>query len=427
MPRLSHECYGLSSPDQNGFRHKLSMDPSKQKTGDCYVTYKARANSEGKFSDPRHDAIVVAKFPLPGQESRKWTQREMDKFSASHQMAQKFNMFLTCVGAGQNGEGTGGFRNDLSSRDEDKEKEERDGIISFLPLQTNSLSSVSFLDKSRKVGDCFVFEDKLKNFQTFVGSNGQASAVERPKRGIRSVCFKRSRKRSGGESDSSSAGRERSSSNSSAEWACGERDQKKEESMTYVHSSSPPPHDVMLMGGGGRLPTYEESEMWTKYGAPPLWCPPIEYYYHHVLGGDFNNNPVYIDCSAQDAEVLNKERNLPGGSGKLSGRGRSLSVDSCQGEDSDDLSHAHLHAFIHHFFCHSHGQQIISNLRGACQKGGAYVLSTPTIHSVDRSFGACDEGVEGMREVIRRHVCSRYCRHLPDMEERLQRNLEERQ
>ncbi|XP_059160795.1 uncharacterized protein LOC131944270 [Physella acuta] len=79
-----------------------------------------------------------------------------------------------------------------------------------------------------------------------------------------------------------------------------------------------------------------------------------------------------------------------------------------------DVKSAMLQAFVHFYFCHTQGRSVVCDLKGSYECK-IFTLTTPVIHSMTQSYGEQDQGLEGMRHVIRNHVCSRLCDHMKDM------------
>lgn len=71
-----------------------------------------------------------------------------------------------------------------------------------------------------------------------------------------------------------------------------------------------------------------------------------------------------------------------------------------------------LQAFCHFSYFESNGEFVISNLQGTSSEK-KIVLSSPCIHSRDRSFGERDMGEKGMLDFFTHHRCSSICANWP--------------
>ena len=421
MPRFSHTSDGFSSPDENNNRHKLSLDSMiGRKNGDNYTTYEARTNSEWKFGDPRHDMIVIAKFPKCGHGSNKWTMGELEKVRIAQISANRFNEFWKHI-----------------------KNEDYWYVmvpITFLNLQQNTLTSVSGVNRSRIEGEEYIFEDKIKGFQTFATSEG--CFIEKPQKKCRRNVVKNIFRKNRDDMFT----RPRSKSDSLVVDVM--RKEKIEEDI-YVHDmSSSSTIKELCRGIHCHLPTYEESEHYLKYGVWSYGAPvnmELEIGFDHFAEELPKQNLPYrsttpgrgrsISMLPSSPDVsLDRDRSMS----TDSDRDRSMSTDSSDSCDSSDIcssrrgrrgsssecmAHPLLQAFMHKFVCDNSGNMVISSLRGCRKADGSYVLSTPTIHTIWGNTNDSDGGTRAMRQVIGNHTCSKYCQHLPDMSDLLDRRL----
>ncbi|ESO85059.1 hypothetical protein LOTGIDRAFT_168080 [Lottia gigantea] len=68
-----------------------------------------------------------------------------------------------------------------------------------------------------------------------------------------------------------------------------------------------------------------------------------------------------------------------------------------------------LEAFVHWSNSVTNGRLVICNLDGIQEDNGAFRLKTPTIHSVDESYGESDFGEMGVTKVLKSHQCNPIC------------------
>ncbi|XP_046582819.1 uncharacterized protein LOC124290168 [Haliotis rubra] len=69
-----------------------------------------------------------------------------------------------------------------------------------------------------------------------------------------------------------------------------------------------------------------------------------------------------------------------------------------------------LNAFVHYSFHCTSGSLVVCGLQGSVTEG-CYMLKTPTIHSVNESYGDTDKGIAGIEEVFQHHKCNSICKH----------------
>ncbi|GFN89849.1 alpha-protein kinase vwka [Plakobranchus ocellatus] len=361
MPFLSLDTLG-SSPDENGNRHRLSIDALRSKVKNNVTVYEAMAFSYSKLFDPRDRNLVIAKFPKK-QDSHSWAQCELEKSELARSMASKFKDYVQHTMA-----------TTLASRCV------RETEINFLKIQTASLDSTSIVDRKRKKGECFVFEDVLEGFTNFMDGHGEAVA-----------CSRRGR-RSRRETISKSDGRGRSEPISIP--AAIER---------CVPSAPPAEFDSP--------PSYEESELsevervLASYLATTAASSQDS---SSNNGGQSHLATLAARVERRLSELrLNSARTVP----DINNNSRETDDDIF---DDSDVSYPVLQAFVHFVFCQTHGQAIVCGLKGTqCERG--FTMTTPVFHSLRREFGCRDGGESAVRAVIANHRCSRLCHHLPEM------------
>ncbi|XP_046338219.2 uncharacterized protein LOC124119672 [Haliotis rufescens] len=70
-----------------------------------------------------------------------------------------------------------------------------------------------------------------------------------------------------------------------------------------------------------------------------------------------------------------------------------------------------LDELIHFSFHESRGERVLCGLRGAVGANGVFHLTEPTVHSVSRTYGDTDRGVDGINRVLKEHKCTDKCRN----------------
>lgn len=70
--------------------------------------------------------------------------------------------------------------------------------------------------------------------------------------------------------------------------------------------------------------------------------------------------------------------------------------------------YAFAQAFSHFTYWYTNGRLVVTDLQGVVQTEH-YRLTDPTLHSVNRAYGATDKGHDGIRSFLSRHRCNKIC------------------
>lgn len=70
-----------------------------------------------------------------------------------------------------------------------------------------------------------------------------------------------------------------------------------------------------------------------------------------------------------------------------------------------------LEAFAHLTYHRSNGELVLCNLEGV-QDDRGFCLKTPCIHSLSQEYGNSDQGVQGIHEFFKHHVCNNMCKDM---------------
>ncbi|CAG5126167.1 unnamed protein product [Candidula unifasciata] len=364
MPHLAHQTL-KSSPDENGNCHRLYIEPSSDKCNKHLTTYKTKLFSyaKNKFSDPRHEQICIAKFPATGHGTKQWATLEVRK----SQLVRKTSKMFTQT-----------FFNNSSQ-------------LVFTCPQHASLDAVAIGSRKRCRGEYVVFEDKMASFEHFLDNSGRITESS-------STSKSRHRNKTIG-SKAKSTRQETSCQLLKSDKYHGSLEMTTH-TQPYIVTPSAPPYEEEP------LPSYEQ-----LFGTSV----------HQTVINNNNNNSHYYNMNSlphhEDWSSCRPPAYSEYDPGVHHDRQCSQPVhtNSWDCDHGDNGPHALLTAFIHFDFCQANGQRIVCNLKGMCEGGNRYTLTTPTMHSLTGEFGKRDQGQAGMMEVIANHVCCSWCRHLPSM------------
>ncbi|BFZ13023.1 hypothetical protein BsWGS_16062 [Bradybaena similaris] len=353
-----------SSPDENGNCHRVCSDPTSGKSSKHFRTYDSIRFSYcmNKYLDDRHNQPCITKSPATGRGTREWAMLLMNISQMVRKTAADFARTMT--------------------------NETR--LLSFNCLQYAILESVATFSKKRCKGEYVLCEDKIKNFEHFVDNSGRIAEMSSTSRSIRSNKNKCSKAKSYQLEGQPMKYHHQYCSNLAIPSS----------SQPFIITPSAPPYEE------GPLPSYEQ-----LFGI---------FSYQTMINNNNSNNNYHMDNPSPYSEFscccpppytehdpranTNSQPPQPEETGSWD-----------LGEELDG-PHCLLTAFIHFDFCQAQGQRIVCNLKGSCEQGHRYVLTTPTIHSLSRTFGERDEGEAGMLRVIANHECCSLCRHLPNMQ-----------
>uniref|UniRef100_A0A0B7B1W5 Alpha-type protein kinase domain-containing protein n=1 Tax=Arion vulgaris TaxID=1028688 RepID=A0A0B7B1W5_9EUPU len=375
MPKLAHSTL-QSSMDANGDCHKLYIDPFSPKDGKYYRTYSAKKFGFNRFAYMSNDGICVAKFPASCPGTREWALQEIKNSREVREPAKRFLKTLN--------------ENGLQ--------------LTFSLPQYVSLDGVATFSKKRKIEEYTVFEDTLSNFTHFVDTSGKVVSPE-PKRSKKwpflLKCQSSRRQCSNNTADSSDTQNSYRNVSIEAKTSTHNVMDKLTPTCPPWEEDSPPTYEEIfgISSQQNYLPQFQDSDctnnnMLQSYVAPTVRNANL-----------FNSTPCFHTDYCQDVRN-NEDRHS---------HSETPNFDVEDQEDNDP--YPLLRALIHHNYCENSGQRIISNLKGTKKHGEKYTLTTPTIHSLTRSYGERDMGEKGIMKVIQNHKCSKWCRHLPSMRE----------
>lgn len=366
MINLSHDSL-RSSPDENGNCHRLCIDPTSDRSSTHIRTYETKIYTfcENKYSDDRHEQVCIAKFPAAGHGTRQWALLEVIKSQNVRKTAAFFAKMIT----------------------------NEESLLKFTCPQYACLESVATGSRKRCKGEYVLCEDKMGNFEHFVDNSGRIVEVSSTSRSS----WGNKNKRSKAKSSQLEAFRHLMKCH---HHYCSNL-AITSSSQPYILTPSAPPYEEEP------LPSYEQ-----LFGNPS--------YQTMININNSNNNDYHIDNSSPYSEFTSCSpppymEHDPRAHGNCQPP-QSEETGSRDSGEVLDGPHCLLTAFIHFDFCQAQGQRIVCNLKGSCEQGHRYVLTTPTIHSLSRTFGERDEGEAGMLRVIANHECCSWCRHLPNMQ-----------